>query len=81
MNVSEVTEFEQTFFHTFEDGKISQQGRIIEEDMPGLFLVQFFEWIMGEPSSEQLIYVSDMKAWRWYASAEEMRDAYDLQAA
>jgi hypothetical protein len=66
----------ETFFHTFEDGQISQQGRIIEEDLPGFYLVQFFEWIMGEPSSEQLVHVSDMKDWRWYETAEDMRTAY-----
>jgi hypothetical protein len=70
------------FFHTFDtNGRIESQGLIIAEDLFGFYLVQYFEWIMGEPSSEELIHKNDTAAWRWYESAEEMRDAYSLQAA
>ena len=43
-----------------EDGFVQYQGIVRGEPVPGIFLVQFFEWIMGQLGNLTLIPISQM---------------------
>ena len=65
------------FFHSFTDeGIVHWQGYVLERPEPGMYLVQLFEWIMGEPSSQKLVPADDMKGWSFYDTNEEMNETY-----
>lgn len=64
------------FFHTFVDNQVEWQGYIISEPKDSFFLVQLFDWILGEPSNQKLVSINDMLSWNFYDSVEEMNDAY-----
>ena len=68
---------EGKFFHTFIDKQIEWQGYIISEPKNDFFLVQLFDWILGEPSNQKLVNINDMLSWNFYDSVEEMNDNYD----
>ena len=66
------------FFHTFDDeGCLEFQGQIIGSPEAGLYLCQLFSAITGEPTRQILTRVKEMAGWRFYASAEKWRLAYD----
>ncbi|MGE4419997.1 MAG: GIY-YIG nuclease family protein [Sulfurimonas sp.] len=64
------------FFHTFKNNQVEWQGYIISEPKDGFFLIQLFDWILGEPSNQKLVSINDMLSWNFYDSVEEMNDAY-----
>jgi hypothetical protein len=65
------------WFHTFdEDGRVEKQGTIIDEISDKVYLVQLFEWILGEPSIQELIPLDEMTGWAFYGSGEDMQFAY-----
>lgn len=45
----------------------------------GVFLVQYFDFVMGDPSTMHLFKVEDMMTWVFYEDSEDMRDAYQRQ--
>lgn len=74
------------FFHTFEtedDVKyVVCQGHIVGEAKPGLFLVEYFDWLSGGMSSvQELVKIDDMTDWRFYDDGDEMRNAYSNEYA
>lgn len=70
--------FVGTFFHSLDEQKhIEWQGRVVGSPEPGLYLVQLFEWGMGDPSVQQIVGIHDMRDWLFYATAEEMKQSYD----
>lgn len=58
---------------------IKSQGWILGEPHPGYFLVWFFEWIAGQPSTRELVHITDMTTWIFYNSAEEMNDEWEYR--
>lgn len=66
------------WFHTFhKDGTVEFQGQILEYDpYSEMCLVQYYEWIIGEPSTTKLIKLTSMENWELYNTDEEMRDAF-----
>jgi len=61
------------FFHSIGPrGKIEWQGEIIGRPEPGLYLVQLFEWLFGEPSTRHLVRIEDMAGWLFYPDSEAM---------
>jgi hypothetical protein len=70
------------FFHSLnEQGKIQWQGCILAEPRTGWYLVQLFEWAMGEPSNQQLIAFKQMHDWLFYDCAEDMAHSYEYGVA
>ena len=63
------------FFHTFEDGKLSHQGQILSAEADDYFLIQYFSWIDGGTTNQELIPFSDMPNWRFYGTDEAMIEA------
>ena len=68
---------EGKFFHSFKDGEISWQGYVVAEQSDGYYLVQLFEWVLGEPSTQKVVHIGSMADWEFYSSSDEMNDAYE----
>lgn len=63
-----------SFFHsTVEHG---WQGLVVAEPRPGIYLVELFSWVMGDPTHQQLIPIEEMTGWRFYDDTEWMNNAY-----
>ncbi len=63
------------FFHSFSfpNGVLEWQGKVIAEQAPSIFLVQLYEWFMGEPNGQFLVPLQQMvdEKWKFYLTAEE----------
>lgn len=64
------------YFHSIDDARINWQGVVIGEPQGGWYLVQLFEWLMGEESSMRLVKIEDMAGWIFYPDVESMRESY-----
>lgn len=53
------------------------QGLVVANPEPGWYLLQLFGWMMGEEVERRVVHIADMKDWRFYESAEEMRNHYE----
>ena len=69
------------FFHSIKSGIVEWQGQVIGRVSEDVYLIQLFEWGMGEPSIQRLISLSDMKDWLFYSDADEMTHSYDYGTA
>lgn len=69
------------FFHRSnpEDGYVDFQGRIVGQLDGGLYVIQFYEWLMGYPNRITTIHSDDFAdgTWSFYADAEAMREAHE----
>lgn len=70
------------FLHTFKDGRLHYQGQIVSVD-GAVCLVQWFEWLMGEPThiqpmSKREIYAATNRLYRtrdaWLFAAEKIQE-------
>ena len=67
-------------FHSFDKhGFIKWQGQITAMPKDGLYLVQLYSWLNGEPTDQKLISIDDMVSWNFYDSNEEMRFNYQYR--
>jgi hypothetical protein len=69
------------WFHTLDPvtGAISQQGRVVRSLGGNVYLVQFYDWLVGEPGRTEAVAVSRMDGWQFYETDEAMRHAYETQ--
>ncbi len=68
------------FFHDFdEEGYVNHQGQIVDFLNDETAIIQYFEWVLGEPSQTKMVWLRDIVegGWALYPSAEAMRDAYE----
>jgi hypothetical protein len=76
------------FFHARNlEGSVSWQGRILAEPSPGVFYVELYEWLMGEPDTRTLVRLDDMLSlypngrpvtrFEFYDTAEQMTDKWN----
>lgn len=66
------------FFHSLDkEGKVEWQGMVISNPEPGWYLLQLFEWAMGEPNLQKLVRIEDMKNWLIYQDEKMMEFSYD----
>jgi len=65
------------FFHSYKDGNICWQGKVMRKLDDGKYLVQLYEWMMGAPSSRHIVKASDMDGWSFYATDSDMRIAWE----
>ncbi len=71
------SEFVGSYFHTLrDDGTIEKQGVVVERVEEGYYLVEWFSWMDGSPNGRSLFYLAAMQHWRFYATGDEMREAY-----
>ena len=61
---------------TFRDGgKVSHQGKIVGMVDSGIYIVQWFEWMMGEPTNLSIVAVESMFEWKFYSSQDDWHEA------
>lgn len=73
--------FEGMFFLTFgKEGFVAYQGRIVRELPLGHFLVQHFEWMLGDANGFAVVPIAEMVDWRFYDDAEWWRDEATREA-
>jgi len=58
---------------------IGQQGRVVAAVNADWYLVEWLSWLDGEPTRQSLVRLEEMKAWRFYDTAEWMREVYRQQ--
>jgi len=56
---------------------VEWQGVVVGNPEPGWYLVQLFEWLMGEPNLRRLVKIEDMEHWLFYEDVEAMKFSYD----
>ena len=66
------------FFHSLKDDglTIEWQGKILAQVNKDYYLVQLFEWFVGEPSACKLVSFAFMLNWNFYPDNKSMRQAY-----
>lgn len=65
------------YFHSInEKGKIEWQGVVIGRPEPCWYLVQLFEWLMGEPNVRRLVNIEAMSNWLFYEDEDSMIYSY-----
>jgi hypothetical protein len=70
---------EGKFFHTFKNKQVEWQGYVVSQPQEGYYLVQLFEWLVGEPSCKKLVPIDAMFDWDFYDTAEEMNFYFEMQ--
>ena len=65
------------WFHSRHDDGLGWQGQVVRELENGNYLVQLYEWMMGEPSVQKVVSPTQMIAWDFYANDSQMRIAAD----
>ena len=73
-------------FHIFgDDGSVQNQGVVRGDLGEGRYLVQFFEWMLGELSTMEIRHIGDMRGgreagcWQFYEDAEHMNFWYEYR--
>lgn len=68
-----------SFFHSNKPGTtvLEWQGRVLEKTGTDVFLVETYEWVMGEPHDRRLVRLVDMIGWTFYETADDMRRGYE----
>jgi hypothetical protein len=67
------------WFHSFEtieerdQYKPHWQGQVLSKHPNNMYLVQSYEWLMGEPLNQLLVEFKDMKFWIFYEDNETMK--------
>lgn len=70
------------YFHSFVDctvcGKprVAWQGYVVGSPRPDIYVVQLFEWLLGEPNVQRLVPFDKMVDWDFYQDGAEMKHAY-----
>ena len=65
--------------HTEGAGKrpLVWQGHVLSRPDPGFYLVQLYEWMLGEAQACRLVRIEDMLTWSFYPTNEAMQKAYN----
>lgn len=69
------------FFHSVEAGKIKWQGVVIGNPEPGWYVVQLFDYVMGEPNVQRIVRIEDMRQWLFYPNSETMQFSFERGVA
>jgi hypothetical protein len=64
------------WFHVFDKNELTWQGQIIAE-VNGFYLVQLYDWVMGEATVQKIADLQNMVYWNFYDTAEDMRENYE----
>ena len=68
------------YFHIFgSDGQINTQGQVIAEDHLGAYECEIFDWWGGYTSGYRRYTREQMRGWRFYETAGQMRYAWESQ--
>jgi hypothetical protein len=64
-----------SFFHS--DASRTWQGCVVAEPVPGVYLVELFNWLIGVSGHQRLVDIREMTEWCFYDTAEWMRNCTD----
>jgi len=78
-------------FHIFgDDGSVNYQGAVVAQVGPEHYLVQYFDWILGQESTLAVISLGDMACspknnrrpwtWQFYKNDAHMNEWYEQHA-
>ena len=70
------------WFHSMDkspdfQGCVKWQGKVLSKINDGLYLVQLFEWMAGQPTEQKLVSLNEMSDWIFYDSSENMNIIYN----
>lgn len=66
------------FVHTYDsDGTLHYQGEVAFQVTDDSYMIQWFEFLMGEPSDCTIHHVSEMGHWKFYPKLEWWKEAYE----
>lgn len=68
------------WFHTRKNGRIQYQGQVIRRHPSGNWEVQLYDFLVGDPSTRQLVDDGFFAGGSIYATDADMRDAYERDA-
>lgn len=66
-----------SFFHGQAGRWHGHQGCVVGEPSPGVYLVEFFGWLGGDSTNQQLVPIGEMSEWLFYDDATWMNNAYE----
>lgn len=61
--------------------EICGQGQIIGSPEPGWYLLQMYEWILGEASSKRVASIEDISGFLLYDTKEEWKESFETGEA
>lgn len=65
-----------SYFHSTADK--GWRGLVVAEPNPSVYLCELFSWIAGDSTHQVLVWLEDMRDWRFYDDAEWMANDYEL---
>ena len=65
------------YFHSIDAGQVNWQGKVISHPEPNWYVVQLFDWIVGEPNVQRLVKIEQMNGWLFYENSEQMQFSYE----
>lgn len=72
------TQLVDLWFHTFDNsGNIEKQGRVIGSATPEVYIIQHYDFVLGDPSHVRLVRLDEMLGWVFYFELDDMRDAWE----
>lgn len=67
------------YFHSHDaDGAVEWQGQIVAVGEE-FFLIELYDWVVGQPMGKYLISIAKMENWTFYDSIEEMNEVYNVR--
>lgn len=69
------------YFHSFDaNDEIQWQGQVLHLIKPGIYLCQMYDWLVGMPSSQELITAEQMVAgkFRFYFDVDYWRNQANI---
>jgi hypothetical protein len=68
-------------FHIMDEGGYVEKQGVIRGDLGGgLYLIQYFEWLMGNPTNMEIVDLETIRKWRLYYDHEYMNFWYEHRA-
>jgi hypothetical protein len=65
------------WFHSFENDRVKWQGNVLAQVSDENYLVQLYDWLVGQPSIQVIVPFSQMREWWFYSTPEQMIYSYD----
>jgi len=63
---------------TFGDGgKLEHRGQVIGMVETGVYIVQWFEWLLCNPTHSTIVAVESMFDWKFYSSKDDWHEAVE----
>jgi hypothetical protein len=63
------------YFHSWREGKLEWQGKVVEVYGDTHIMVLLFEWTWGNPNGRKLVPLAQTAEWTFYETAKDMRRA------